>query len=117
MNQCTAIAKLHPPEDVANQIPPGHSAHSGHILCELGEGHDDDHAQMLWDDADNAVWVRWNNRKATLTQVPWCPVLDSRGDACGMFADHPAGHSWDVTDPTWEALRAVLAVATRWEDD
>lgn len=82
-----------------------------HVLCELGEGHEGAHAQLLWtDDAnDGAVWVRWARDTAAISCLPWCAVTGERGDACSLFLAHPAGHEWQVTDPTMEAVDAYLA--------
>ncbi|MEV7899975.1 hypothetical protein AB0O63_38135, partial [Streptomyces cyaneofuscatus] len=87
-------------------------------LCELGEDHenhkvDADHAAMLWDEGGRyggAVWVRWNTERAELVPLPWCSALDPcNEEACGLFAGHPSGHSWEVIDPTDEAITRVLA--------
>ncbi|MET9975852.1 hypothetical protein ACFYOI_00255 [Streptomyces microflavus] len=108
MNQCTAVALLPPPDHVVAPSVPGHRPEAGHVLCELGERHDDDHAAMLWDEGGrpgSAVRVRWKGSgSARLTPLPRCPALDTRDEACGLFAAHPSAHSWDVTDPTVEAI-------------
>ncbi|WP_435856011.1 hypothetical protein [Streptomyces physcomitrii] len=113
VRQCTAVALLPAPEHLARFAVPGFPLQDGHVLCELGEGHADDHAQMLWDDDLNSegIWVRWggSGSTATLTGLPWCPATDDRGDACWLFAGHPSGHAWQVVDPTMEALGAEMA--------
>ncbi|MFE7139439.1 hypothetical protein ACFVAG_16980 [Streptomyces sp. NPDC057644] len=115
MNQCTAVALLPPPEHVlALSIPGRHRPEAGHVLCELGEDHDETHATMLWDEGGrpgSAVWVRWGAGDARLLPLPWCPARDPRDadDACGLFVGHPSGHSWAVTDPTDEAITRDLA--------
>lgn len=113
MNQCTAVAMLPPPDHVVALSVPGHRPDTGHVLCELGEDHEGaDHAAMLWDEGGrygSGVWVRWGAGRARLTPLPWCPALDSRDEACELFARHPSGHSWEVTDPTDEAITRVLA--------
>ncbi|MEU3435824.1 hypothetical protein [Streptomyces sp. NPDC006863] len=116
MNQCTAIALLPPPAHVlALTAAPGHHhPEAGHILCELGEHHDGDHATMLWDEGAHpasAVWVHWHTHRARLLPHSWCAALDPRDtdNACGLFAGHPPGHSWDITDPTDEAITHDLA--------
>ncbi|MEW2069971.1 hypothetical protein [Streptomyces sp. NPDC007346] len=113
MNQCTALALLPPPDHLLALSPPGHRPEAGHVLCELGEDHDDQHAAMLWDEGGrpgSAVWVRWKGSgRARLTSCPWCPALDTRDEACELFADHPRAHSWDITDPTDEAITRHLA--------
>ncbi|MYX13592.1 hypothetical protein GTY67_09160 [Streptomyces sp. SID8374] len=122
MNQCTAVVLLPPPDHVIALSIPGHRPEPGHLLCELGEEHqghenhqdheDTDHAAMLWEEGGRhggAVWARWNTERTELVPLPWCTALDSRGEACGLFARHPSGHSWEVTDPTDEAIMRVLA--------
>ncbi|WP_411083217.1 hypothetical protein [Streptomyces sp. cmx-18-6] len=112
MNQCTAVALLPPPDHVIALSIPGHRPEPGYVLCELGEDHEGgDHAAMLWDVRDrpeSAVWVRWDAGRARLTRLLWCPTLDSRREACGLFAQHPSGHSWEVTDPVHEAITLAL---------
>ncbi|MEU0920012.1 hypothetical protein [Streptomyces cyaneofuscatus] len=113
MNQCTAVALLPPPDHVIALSAPGHRPEPGHVLCELGEHHEGhDHAAMLWDEGGQdggAVWAWWNGERTQLVPLPWCRALDPRDDACGLFAGHPSGHSWEVTDPTHEAITRVLA--------
>ncbi len=114
MNQCTAVAFLPPPEHVLALSAPGHRPEAGHILCELGEGHDGDHSAMLWDEGGrpgSAVWVRWDTGRARLLSLPWCPARDSRNadDACVLFAGHSSGHGFDITDPTDEGITRDLA--------
>ncbi|MGW8450475.1 hypothetical protein ACWGLO_03155 [Streptomyces niveus] len=111
MIQCTAVTLLPAPAYITELATPERPAHAGHVACELGE-HDGDHAQLLWteDERDGAVWARWSTASACIEFRPWCGALtDNPDEACGLFKSHPAGHSWQVTDPTREALRAVLA--------
>ncbi|MER5630393.1 hypothetical protein [Streptomyces nitrosporeus] len=111
MDQCTAMTLISPPAHLADLLA---NAEPAHVLCELGEGHEGDHAQMLWDDDANdlAAWARWNERRVRLVPRPWCPENASSGEeeVCGLFAGHPSGHSWEVTDPTREALCHALAM-------
>ncbi|WP_326699249.1 hypothetical protein OG909_19240 [Streptomyces sp. NBC_01754] len=103
MNQCTAFTLLSPPRHLADLLK---DAEPGHVLCELGEGHGDDHAALLWDlDEDSGgVWARWNERRSRLAPFAWCPEADVEGGACELFAEHSSGHSWEVVDPTRAAL-------------
>ncbi|MEW1610767.1 MULTISPECIES: hypothetical protein [unclassified Streptomyces] len=113
MNQCTAVALLPPPDHLIALSPAGHRPEAGHVLCELGEEHDDLHAAMLWDEGGRpgrAVRVRWKGSGlAKLMPLPWCPVRGTRERACELFAAHPSSHRWDITDPTDEAITRVLA--------
>ncbi|MFE2290531.1 hypothetical protein [Streptomyces sp. NPDC059452] len=112
MHQCTAVTLLPPPDHIIILATPGHRPEPGHILCELATDHPDDHATMLWDEggpAGGAVWACWNTHRPRLVPLPWCPALDPRKEACELFADHPSPHSWDITDPTDEAITHDLA--------
>ncbi|MYR97519.1 MULTISPECIES: hypothetical protein [unclassified Streptomyces] len=112
MDQCTAIALLEPPPHVVALFAPVRRLEPGHVLCELGEGHDDDHAAMLWDEGGlpgSAVWARWAGRSVRLASLDWCGGTTPAYGACGLFAGHPSAHGWDVTDPTGQAIAEVLA--------
>ncbi|MFJ9621025.1 hypothetical protein [Streptomyces sp. NPDC101181] len=109
---CTSVVLLPPPDFLVLLSPPGEPPEAAHVLCELGGGHDGDHAAMLWDEGGrpgSAVWARWSGDRARLVSHPWCPVRDARQEACELFADHRSGHSWEVTDPTYEAIARALA--------
>ncbi|MCC8481152.1 hypothetical protein LMJ41_25170 [Streptomyces globisporus] len=116
MLQCTAVTLL-PSDAVLRLTAPGADSPEDpepYVLCELGEDHDGEHAAMLWDEGrrpGSAVWVRWDAERAQLLPLPWCPDRDPRNadDACGLFAGHPSGHSWEITDPTDEAITRDLA--------
>ncbi|WP_411083101.1 hypothetical protein [Streptomyces sp. cmx-18-6] len=114
MKQCTASALLPPPEHVVRLAAPGSPPEAGHVLCELGEGHEGDHAAMLWDDDanDEAVWARWNANGTNLAGLLWCVAPDARGESsCGLFARHPSGHGWEIVDAAADeaAVEAALA--------
>ncbi|MFE4690240.1 hypothetical protein ACFRH6_09310 [Streptomyces sp. NPDC056749] len=74
------------------------------------ENHDVDHAGYLWDAGrEGAYWCRWRGAGITLVLVPYCGARHPRADeVCTLFAEHPEGHSWEVRDPTIEALRAAF---------
>ncbi|MEW1611430.1 MULTISPECIES: hypothetical protein [unclassified Streptomyces] len=112
MNQCTAVVLLPPPDHVVALSVPGDRPEPAHVLCELGEEHEGDHAAMLWDEGGrpgSAVWARWNTERTQLVPFPWCSALDTRDAACELFAGHPPAHSWEVTDPTDAAITRALA--------
>lgn len=52
-----------------------------------------------------AVWARWEGSGGSpaLTVRPDCPARTPLppGDACCQYADHPGGHSYELTDP-WQ---------------
>ncbi|MFE6031599.1 hypothetical protein [Streptomyces niveus] len=106
------MALLPPPDYIAEQATPERPANPGYVYCELGGDHDGDHAQFLWDEdvKGGAVWVQWNADRRRLVVLPWCAVhRTDRDEACGFFANHQSAHSWDVEDPTREALKVDLA--------
>lgn len=112
MNQCTGVLLLPPPDHVVALSVPGHRPEAGHVLCELGEDHDDDHAALLWDEGGrpgSAIWVRWSAERTHVDSLPWCPARDARKEACELFAGHRSEHSWRVTDPIDEAITRALA--------
>ncbi|WP_330174516.1 hypothetical protein OG875_13780 [Streptomyces sp. NBC_01498] len=105
MLKCTAVKQLPPIPNAAKEPP--------HVICELGEHGDTEHAQMLWDEdeRDGAVWARWDGaRGGGVEFMVWCGFYHKgRDEACGLFKGHPAGHSWDVVDPTLKALADLIA--------
>lgn len=87
----------------------------GFALCELGahEDEDSDHAVFVWEttNIDQGLWFWWNDTESKLAIAPWCGQSSASGvsgSACHLFAQHPSAHSWDVHDPTHEALKADL---------
>ncbi|MFS0696435.1 hypothetical protein [Streptomyces nitrosporeus] len=97
MARCTATTLIAPPGPLAPLLE---DARPASVRCELGAGHHGDHAQMLWDDDANeaAVWARWDERRSRLLPLRWCPVPDGAGEACGLFANHPPGHEWEIDE-------------------
>ncbi|MEV7278129.1 hypothetical protein [Streptomyces sp. NPDC093111] len=83
-------------------------------MCELGEKHPGAHADHLWDIGDSpetfrCVWLQWDDHEHTIASLPHCEAYEAVPErVCGLYADHPAEHSWDVVDPTREALRADI---------
>ncbi|WP_411084308.1 hypothetical protein [Streptomyces sp. cmx-18-6] len=113
MDQCTGIMLTTAPAHIITLLAVVRELRAGHALCELGEKHDGDHATMLWDEdagPGGAVWARWDDRGVRITSLDRCPgVTADEENACGLFADHPAAHGWEVTDPTKEAISRELA--------
>ncbi|MFE7536845.1 hypothetical protein ACFU67_21510 [Streptomyces rhizosphaericola] len=112
MDKCTAVMVTSTPAPVLALLCHIRELQDGHVLCELGENHEDDHAVML-DDTDGtfggALWARWNETSGRITLLPWCPAGLPEDRACGLFVDHGSGHGWEVIDPTTEAIRRELA--------
>ncbi|MER5889563.1 hypothetical protein ABT160_37545 [Streptomyces sp. NPDC001941] len=88
---------------------------TGPQRCELGVWHPGSgHAAQVWDwdgTPDVALWLRWpvngDEGGSTFEVSAWCgaPSAGERGDgdACGLFAGHPAVHDWQQTDPELDA--------------
>ncbi|MFD8662667.1 hypothetical protein ACFV1V_29155 [Streptomyces globisporus] len=91
MNQSNAVVLLPPPEHALALSGPGpghHRSEAGHVLCELGEDHDETHAAMLWDEGGrpgSAVWVQWDAERARSPVLREAPdrraPLTGAGDA------------------------------------
>lgn len=104
MLQCTAVAVIPPPPVFA-----GDRSEPSYVSCELAEEHDEMHASFLDDIDGSAVWFVWRSLCGRFLLMPWCEAPAENGDACTLYRDHPAGHSWEVTDPTIDALCDELA--------
>ncbi|WP_324289543.1 GNAT family N-acetyltransferase [Streptomyces sp. H27-G5] len=84
------------------------------LRCTL-ETHEGPHADLLSENAEgSALWARWTDQ-GPLDELMWlpdCPAGDdtpgASGDGCCQFLGHQGGHTWEVTDPELERLRAVL---------
>ncbi|MET9656696.1 hypothetical protein [Streptomyces sp. NPDC006510] len=112
--------------------PPDVLALDDFALCELGE-HDDrtEHAAQLWKaqlPTAPDLWLFWTgigtHRAYRLAELPHCPVVVRRLPVghvrgCTLFVQHPAAHSWDVTDPLDDLLteRAREEVRRLWGDE
>ncbi|MBR7677010.1 hypothetical protein [Streptomyces daliensis] len=116
MLQCTAVRRL-PARQTLSQIlaaddPPDDLAGvaSGYAVCELGAHAEGEHAAHMWDspEPECAVWFLWSDTGHRFATLTWCDA-ECKGDACGLHAEHPSAHLWDVVDPTTEALAHDLA--------
>ncbi|MGW7352994.1 hypothetical protein [Streptomyces sp. NPDC054784] len=123
MLQCTAVRQLPFRETLAQILtcedPPDRPVllAAGHALCELAERHDADHAHHLWEhlSPDHALWFRWNDTAHRFQSLPWCTALRGGDETCGLHADHPPPHSWDVHDPSRDAvLDEITSDPERW---
>ncbi|MGW6461738.1 hypothetical protein ACWF94_38370, partial [Streptomyces sp. NPDC055078] len=77
------------------------------LRCPL-EDHQDQrtHSALAWvlkDASKGEMWVSWAEPGYVVVQVrPDCPALSGPGvhdEACGLFLDHPGGHSFELLDP------------------
>ncbi|MFF3210574.1 hypothetical protein ACFYYB_07910 [Streptomyces sp. NPDC002886] len=85
-------------------------------LCELaGDGHAE-HASMLCNDdarPPQDLWLLWTGedepRKTRIAELPACPAAINRGRTnawhCILFAEHPAVHSWEISDPLGDLIK------------
>ncbi|GAA3856156.1 hypothetical protein GCM10023084_07570 [Streptomyces lacrimifluminis] len=104
MLQCTAVAVIPPTHAVVGDPPK-----PSYVACVLAENHGEMHASFLEAIDGSAVWFVWCGLRGRFLLMPWCEAPAENGDACTFHRDHPAGHSWEVTDPTIDALCAELA--------
>ncbi|MGW6459448.1 hypothetical protein ACWF94_26565 [Streptomyces sp. NPDC055078] len=84
------------------------------LRCLL-EDHQDQrtHSALAWvltDASKGEMWVSWAEAGQVMVQVrPDCPAVTGHGvqdEACGLFLDHPGGHSFELLDPEEEAFKA-----------
>lgn len=112
MRRCTSAVRLDFPAHVVALFAPTLRLEDHDAFCELGEGHDEDHADLISIEdptgPDRAVWARWKQGTARLASLDWCQTENHKEDACGLFADHPAAHGWDVRDLLKEAQALAL---------
>jgi hypothetical protein len=72
-----------------------------HLVCELADGHGDDHAALAVAShgGDRWWWLRWSRRWHDVVQIDPCEVTE-RGapdpEFCLFPAGHPGSHSFDL---------------------
>ncbi|MEU7329856.1 hypothetical protein [Streptomyces parvus] len=120
MLQCTALTEVPEAEALVALITMEGAPHNpmdvlspdDFLLCELAE-HDEgaEHAAHLWTaepSSSRELWIFWADRGARrvhrfaeLFPCPGTLRYLATGDAqgCALHVQHPAAHSWDVTDP------------------
>jgi hypothetical protein len=72
-----------------------------HLVCELADGHEDDHAAfaVASHGGDQWWWLRWNRQCHDLVQIDPCQVTEREGsdpEYCLFPAGHPGSHSFDL---------------------
>lgn len=89
-------------------------AKNGPLRCTL-ETHEGPHAEMVREgSAGEALWVRWEDgsRPHEVRWLPDCPktgvAADGVDDGCCHYLNHPGGHTWEVTDPEFEMVKAIV---------
>ncbi|MFJ7588411.1 hypothetical protein ACIQZO_13700 [Streptomyces sp. NPDC097617] len=126
MLQCTAISKI-PTRDALIALTRMENGPDNaslwlyqlgeYRLCELaGDGHAE-HATMLCNsdvrDDPRDLWLLWTDeggrRRERLAELPPCPEAINRGRPnawhCILFAEHPAVHSWEISDPLGDLVK------------
>lgn len=102
LNRCPATALMPPPAQVvgAATASGGTADRARPLRCELAENHRAEHAELLWEDdrLGGALWVRWTDTRMYRVMLFWCTATDELGDACGLFDNHPAAHSWRIIE-------------------
>ncbi|MFJ1591818.1 hypothetical protein ACIOD0_16435 [Kitasatospora albolonga] len=142
MLQCTAFAVVPPMGALAVltslSVEPGRTPDMPELddmlLCELGEhGGEIEHAAQLWSAETAAardLWMFWADtdtdtgmrRKFRFAELPPCLAVkrylatDER-EACLLFDQHSAPHSWDVTDPLADLMAERVREEVRRERD
>jgi len=117
VNQCTAVTELF--VDGALMILRAGLGQSGvpqwsspFALCELADKHGEAHADLIgvsMDESDGeSLWLLWTEDGKSMVWRPWCTVESEDGEGCGLYLAHPGAHAWGVTDPTMEAVLAML---------
>lgn len=108
-----ALTTMHGgPDNPPHALTPDHF-----LLCELAEHEEHtEHAAQLWTAEIPAVrdlWLLWTGtskaetyRFAELSPCPTAfhPKSVTYGQACVLYEQHPAGHSWEVKDPLGDLL-------------
>jgi hypothetical protein len=120
---CKAELELHPAYLKAVCVLPLDlpAAEPGEICdllsCVLAAGHQGRHhglARSLPMGHDSEVWACWDSgqQPAALIAVPDCPVVapHDRDEACVLFNGHAGAHSWALSDPDEDAVRARLGL-------
>ncbi|MFF2850213.1 hypothetical protein ACFVT5_28320 [Streptomyces sp. NPDC058001] len=120
MRQCEATTHV-PPAGLLVAILAGQGRVLGselaytppRVRCELGHGHDGEHADHVWDwdhKPTHALWAHWTTAQPLrFESLPWCEAIGGVDqDACTLYWDHVAPHAWDLHDPVTEALRRLV---------
>ncbi|MEV6132722.1 hypothetical protein AB0M05_39075 [Streptomyces violaceusniger] len=121
MLQCTSLtnrplemtaATLQRTANPPSNLPKFLLALGTYALCELGEEHDGNHSEHVWDTAvGEALWLMWGSDGGhQLITMPACEEISPSDDelVCYLHQGHSAAHSWDVQDPARDELREVL---------
>ncbi|MEU9603151.1 hypothetical protein [Streptomyces sp. NPDC048057] len=70
-----------------------------------------DLVRELDDSEENEVWAQWKTGRdpSAVTLLRDCPADNGAPggahEACVLFAGHPGGHSYEFTDPEYDAIR------------
>lgn len=120
---CGAHIELHAAYEDALRIIPGslpaanpYEVH-GRLRCALEVHAADPHygiARSLPMDCPGEVWACWSDghQPSGLLTLSDCTTRNpvDADEACLLFNQHPGGHSWALSDPDEDALRARLGL-------
>ncbi|MGW8374246.1 hypothetical protein [Streptomyces sp. ODS28] len=120
---CGAHIELHPSYEAVLRVIPGNlpeaepdEMHSA-LRCTLEAHAQGEHyslARSLPTSHPAEVWACWadGQQPSGVITLPDCPAINpAHGDeACLLFNEHPGAHSWALTDPEDDALRAHLGL-------
>ncbi|MFF0446957.1 hypothetical protein ACFYT4_11160 [Streptomyces sp. NPDC004609] len=120
---CAATARLPLPLIVlVLDIVPDEPAHPMEVITALRcglESHSTgphfDLVRELTDASRGEVWARWENGNEPdrVSVLADCPADNGRpgpsNDGCTLFARHPGGHSYEFSDPEYDAMRTSPA--------
>ncbi|MCX5397803.1 hypothetical protein [Streptomyces sp. NBC_00102] len=120
MLQCTALTDVPEVEALVALITEEDASHGSpdalalddFLLCELAE-HDErtEHAAHFWTPepaSGRELWMLWTgsgaDRVRRFVETAPCPailhhLITGEVEACALYEEHPATHSWDVRDP------------------
>jgi hypothetical protein len=93
---------------------------TSHHVCELADGHEDDHAALAVasDGGDQWWWVRWGWQRHDIAQIDPCEVTEREEpdpEFCLFPAGHLGPHSFDVQPmPSRQILDELALTPPNW---
>ena len=95
---------------VLSALPDPVESVSPHLVCELADDHEDDHAALAVAShgGDQWWWVRWGRQRHDVDQIDPCDVTESEApdpEFCLFPAGHPGSHSFDLQP--WPGRKVV----------
>jgi hypothetical protein len=109
--RCGAAAQATAPQFAAlSALPDPVEPVTPHLVCELSDGHEDDHAALAVAShkGEQWWWVRWGRHRHDVVQIDPCEVTEPEApdlEFCLLPAGHPGSHSFDIQP--WPAREVV----------